>query len=108
MKLLKPEKVAMKDRIDWLKAWVKGRDYDIGEHRNDYLYVYYSTLRMVYSPRNSHHLLHHMNSYFKRPLSESSVDKIISNIEKKQSPSRYRNKDIISNYNFGTHPIDQN
>ena len=66
----------MKDRIDWLKAWVKGRDYDIGEHRNDYLYVYYSTLRMVYSPRNSHHLLHHMNSYFKRPLSESSVDKI--------------------------------
>ncbi|MBQ3022119.1 MAG: AAA family ATPase [Clostridia bacterium] len=96
MKLLKPEKVAMKDRIDWLKAWVKGRDYDIGEHRNDYLYVYYSTLRMVYSPRNSHHLLHHMNSYFKRPLSESSVDKIISNIEKKQSPSRYRNKDIIS------------
>ena len=96
MKLSKPERVAMKDRINWLKDWAKVRDYDIGEHRNDYLYVYYSTLRMIYSLKLSHDLLHHINGYFKRPLSESSVDKIISNVEKKSSPNRYRNQDIIS------------
>ena len=96
MKLSKPERVAMKDRINWLKEWAKTRDYDIGEHRNDYLYVYYSTLRMLYSPRLSHDLLHHMNRYFKRPLTESSVDKIISNIDRKSSPNKYRNEDIIS------------
>ena len=96
MKLSKQERTAMKDRINWLKDWAKVRDYDIGEHRNDYLYVYYSTLRMIYRLKLSHDLLHHMNRYFKRPLSESSVDKIISNVEKKSSPSKYRNEDIIS------------
>ena len=60
MKLSKPERVAMKDRINWLKDWAKVRDYDIGEHRNDYLYVYYSTLRMIYSLKLSHDLLHHI------------------------------------------------
>lgn len=96
MKLKKPERVAMKDRINWLKGWLKERKYDIGRYRNDFLYVYYSTARMIYSSRHSRDLLHHINGQFKRPLPESSIDSIITNIEQKISPSKYRNKDIIS------------
>lgn len=107
MKLSKPERVAMKDRINWLKDWAKVRDYDIGEHRNDYLYVYYSTLRMIYSLKLSHDLLHHVNRYFKRPLSESSVDKIISNVENKPSPNKYRNQDIISKLGISQDEVKQ-
>lgn len=107
MKLSKPERVAMKDRINWMKDWAKVRNYDIGEHRNDYLYVFYSTLRMIYSPRLSHDLLHHMNRYFKRPLSESSVDKIISNVENKPSPNKYRNQDIISKLGISQDEVKQ-
>lgn len=96
MKLNKPERVAMKDRLNWLKGWLKERDYDIGRYRNDFLYVYYSTARMIYSSRLSRDLLFHINGYFKRPLPESSIESIITNIEHKSTPSRYRNKDIIS------------
>jgi pantothenate kinase len=95
MKLQRQERAAMKDRIDWLKGWLKERNYDIKDERNDFLYVYYSTIRMIYSSRLSCDLLHHINGYFKKPLPESSIDTIISNVEKKQMPSRYRNQDIV-------------
>lgn len=72
MKLSKPERVAMKDRVNWLKDWAKVRDYDIGEHRNDYLYVYYSTLRMIYSLKLSHDLLH--------PAYKISIESDIMNV----------------------------
>ena len=44
MKLQRQERAAMKDRIDWLKGWLKERNYDIKDERNDFLYVYYSTI----------------------------------------------------------------
>lgn len=96
MKSYNPERVTMKDRLNWLEGWLKERNYNIGRYRNDFLYVYYSTSRVIYPLRHSRDLLHHINGQFKRPLPESSIDSIITNIEQKISPSRYRNKDIIS------------
>ncbi len=95
MKLQRQERAAMKDRINWLKGWLKERDYDIKDERNDFLYIYYSTMRMIYSPRLSRDLLHHINVQFKKALPESSIDTIISNVDKKHVPSRYRNQDIV-------------
>ena len=98
MKSYNPERVTMKDRLNWLEGWLKERNYNIGRYRNDFLYVYYSTSRVIYPLRHSRDLLHHINGQFKRPLPESSIESIITNIEHKRTPSRYRNKDIISKF----------
>ena len=86
----------MEDRVKWLKDWLKERNYDIGDYRNTYLYIYYSTIRVLYSKQLCHDLLHRVNASFKYPLPVDNVDTIVSNVERKSVPSRYRNQDIIA------------
>lgn len=73
MKLQRQERAAMKDRINWLKGWLIERDYDIKDERNDFLYIYYSTMRMIYSPRLSRDLLHHINGQFKNHFQKAAL-----------------------------------
>jgi len=96
---MKPNKriqATMNDRLRWLKGWIALRHYEIGEQRNDYLYILYTTMRMLYSPELAEKLLRDMNNKFPFPLAEDKLIKIIEDVEERACPNKYRNTKIIS------------
>lgn len=96
MKLDKQTRVAMRDRYNWLKAWCKLRQYDLGSYRNEFLYIYYTTARTLWSERVSKDLLLNMNNQLLRPLEESSLNRIVHDIKERGKPIRLKNQDIIN------------
>lgn len=54
----------MNDRLRWLKGWIAMRNYEIGQKRNDFLCIYYSTMRMLYSSERAKKLLCNTNNKF--------------------------------------------
>ena len=34
----------MKDRLQWLRSWIKLRQFRIGDRQQDFLYIYYTTM----------------------------------------------------------------
>ena len=44
----KQARTAMRDRYNWLKAWLQERNYDIGSKQNECLYIIYSTIRAIW------------------------------------------------------------
>lgn len=95
MKLDKRTKTAMRDRFNWLKAWCKGRKFDLGCYRNEYLYIYYTTARTLWSEQVSKDLLFNMNNQLVRPLEISSLQKMIADVKERPKPINLKNQDII-------------
>lgn len=95
MKLDKRTKTAMRDRYNWLKAWCKGRQYDLGCYRNEFLYIYYTTARTLWSEQVSKDLLLNMNNQLVRPLEKSSLQKMIVDVKGREKPICLKNQDII-------------
>lgn len=86
----------MRDRFNWLKAWCKLRQYDLGCYRNEYLYIYYTTARTLWSFQVSKDLLYHMNNQLLRPLEESSLNRIVHDVKEREKPICLKNQDIIN------------
>lgn len=91
----KQARTAMRDRYNWLKAWLQERNYDIGSKQNECLYIIYSTIRSIWSAQVSKDLLRQINSQFMNPLDESCLDSMIQRINAREVPNTYRNQDII-------------
>ena len=96
MKLDKQTRVAMRDRFNWLKAWCKLRQYNLGSYRNEFLYIYYTTARTLWSEQVSKDLLLNMNNQLVRPLEKSSLQKMIVDVKGREKPIRLKNQDIIN------------
>ncbi len=96
MKANKRLQTTMKDRLRWLKGWIALRNYEIGQKRNDFLYIYYSTMRMLYSQERSAKLLQDMNDKFSFPIAADKLAEIIEDVEELACPNKYRNSTIIS------------
>ena len=96
MKTNKRIKATITNRLRWLKGWIAMRNYEIGEKRNDYLYILYTTMRTLYSPEISGTQLRDMNNKFSFPIAEDKLVKIIEDVEKRAYPNKYRNEKIIS------------
>ena len=76
---MKPNKktaTTMLDRRNWLKAWIKLRNYDIGNRADNFLFCYHCTNRALYSPELSWQLLQNMNGQLVTPLPIETLEKI--------------------------------
>ena len=96
MKTNKRIKATITNRLRWLKGWIAMRNYEIGEKRNDYLYILYTTMRTLYSSEFAGKQLRDMNNKFSFPIAEDKLVKIIEDVEKRAYPNKYRNEKIIS------------
>lgn len=76
MKPSKRTQTTMTDRLKWMKGWVRLRQYDIGCKRNDFLYLYFCTMKALYSYGLAVKLLYDMNGKLTQPLSEDSLKSI--------------------------------
>lgn len=76
MKPNKRTQTTMTDRLNWMKGWIRLRQYDIGSKRNDFLYLYFCTMKALYSHELSVKLLHDMNDKLAKPLAEGSLKSI--------------------------------
>ena len=61
MKTDKKTGAAMSDRMKWLNGWLRGRNYDIGTKRKDFIFFYYCTLRVLYGANDCRHMLLEIN-----------------------------------------------
>lgn len=91
----KRAKVTMRDRYKWLKAWLQERNYDIGSKQNEFLYIFYSTVRSIWSANVSRDLLRNINNQFANPLEDNRLDRMIQRVNAREVPNVYRNEDII-------------
>lgn len=106
---MKPNKriqATMNDRLRWLKGWVALRNYEIGQKRSDFLYIYYSTMRMLYSQELSAKLLQDMNDKFSFPIAADKLAEIIEDVEKLACPNKYKNSTIVSKLGIKMAEID--
>lgn len=76
MKPSKRTETVMLDRRDWLKKWIKLREYDVGSKANDFLFCYHCTNRALYSPELSWKLLLDMNEQLVQSLPIEKLIKI--------------------------------
>lgn len=96
----------MNDRLRWLKGWIALRSYEIDQRRNEFLYIYYSTMRMLYSQELSVKRLQDMNDRFPFPLAVDKLAKIIKDVEDLACPNKYKNSTIISRLGITKAEID--
>lgn len=76
------EKV-MQHRMNWMKDWVIGRKYDIGDKRRDFLYIYFHTLRALYDEEMVKKMIGNFNNKFDKPLPETTVESVIQKASEK-------------------------
>ena len=76
MKPNKRTEATMLDRRNWLKEWIKLRNYDIGNRADNFLFCYHCTNRALYSPELSWQLLQSMNGQLVTPLPQEILEKI--------------------------------
>lgn len=106
MKANKRIRATMNDRLRWLKGWIALRNYDIGDKRNEFLYIFYATMRTLYSQELSAKLLQNMNNKLLFPIAADKLAKIIEDIEELACPNKYRNSTIISKLGIKMTEID--
>lgn len=106
MKTNKRIQATMNDRLRWLKGWIALRNYEIGQKRNEFLYIYYSTMRTLYSQERSVKLLQDMNDKFPFPIAADKLAEIIEDVEALAYPNKYKNSTIISKLGIKMVEID--
>lgn len=86
------------DRVKWLWAWVKQRNYtfDSNERRNTWIYIYYQSLITAYGSREfAAYMTHKRNARLSKPINR---EKLESKIQKWCSPKadrKFTNEKII-------------
>ena len=103
----KRAKVTMRDRYKWLKAWLQERNYDIGSKQNEFLYIFYSTVRSIWSAEVSRDLLRNINNQFAPPLEDNRLDRMIQRVNAREAPNVYRNEDIIRHLGITAEEADK-
>lgn len=86
------------DRVKWLWAWAKERNYtfDSNERRNTWIYIYYQSLLAAYGIREfAAYMTHKRNARLSKPIDR---EKLESKIQKWSSPKadrKFTNEKII-------------
>ena len=80
MKVDKKTWDVMTDRKKWLKSWSRIRDYDLGAKRRDFIFFYYCTLRVLYTPKQAQKMTREINQRFTDPLAEEIVSSTIRTV----------------------------
>ena len=82
MKTDKKTQAAMTDRKKWLKAWLRNRNYNIGDKRKDFIFVYYCTLSVLHTPKQARKMTTEINQQFTDPLLDSIISTTIYKVNK--------------------------
>ena len=96
----------MRDRMLWLKKWLKGRRYEIGYKRKEYLFVYYCTLKALYNDDMAKKMLFNINNSFAKPLQESSVESVIKKCDSRKM-YWFKNETIIKSLEITEEEVEE-
>jgi len=80
MKPNKKTRNVMTDRKNWLKAWSRIRDYDLGAKRRDFIFIYYCTLRALHTPTQARKIIVEFNMRLVEPLAEEIVSSTVRTV----------------------------
>lgn len=106
MKADKKTRDVMTDRKNWLKSWSRIRDYDLGAKRRDFIFFYYCTLRVLYTPKQARKMTMEVNQRLAEPL---AVEIISSTIRTVNAAGGYRltNRTIIDTLGITSAEVDK-
>ena len=106
MKISKKTKAVLTDRINWLKGWLRIRHYDIGDKRQDYIFVYYCTTKSRYDPKTAKKMANNANQGFTEPLPSDIVQSTIRAVD---AAGGYKlpNKTIIDTLGITPAEVDE-
>ena len=85
---------AMESRCKRLEKFIEMRNYDIGYRNKEFLTIYFSAMCMAYDRTYAKGQIREINRKLKNNLSEESVEKIITSINK-QNMLSYKNETVI-------------
>lgn len=105
MKTDKKTRAAMTDRMNWLKSWAQKRNYDIGDKRRDFIFIYYSTLRVIYPPKIAQQMVLNINQRFVQPLEENVIGSTIRTVNA-TGGYRLQNQTIINTLGITPAEVD--
>lgn len=98
----------MKDRLQWLRSWIKLRQFRIGDRQQDFLYIYYTTMRTIpYGGGTAFQLLTSMNQNFPEGLSDAQLEAIAADVDGRTSPLKFRNQSILNKLGITQQEVDQ-
>lgn len=80
MKTDRKTRNVMTDRKNWLKAWARTRDHDLGAKRRDFIFFYYCTLRVLHTPKQARKMTMEINQRFTEPLAEETVNSTVRTV----------------------------
>ena len=80
MKPSKKTRNVMTDRKNWLKAWSRIRDYDLGAKRRDFIFIYYCTLRVLHTPTQARKIIMEFNMRLAEPLAEEIISSTVRTV----------------------------
>ena len=106
MKISKRTKTVMTDRINWLKGWLRIRHYDIGDKRQDFIFVYYYTTKSRYDPKTAKMMVNNANQGFTDPLSSDIVQSTIRAVDA-AGGYRLTNQTIIDTLHITPAEVDE-
>lgn len=85
---------AMESRCKRLEKFIEMRNYDIGYRNKEFLTIYFSAMCMAYDRTYAKGQIREINRKLKNNLSEESVEKIITSINK-QNMLSFKNETVI-------------
>ena len=106
MKLSKKTKTVLTDRINWLKGWLRIRGYDIGDKRQDFIFVYYCTTKSRYDPKTAKMMVGNINQGFTEPLPNDIVQSTIRTVDA-AGGYRLSNQTIIDTLGITPAEVDE-
>ena len=106
MKTDKKTQAAMTDRKKWLKAWLRNRNYNIGDKRKDFIFVYYCTLSVLHTPKQARKMIIEINQQFTDPLLDSIISTTIYKVNK-AGGYRLSNKTIVDTLAITPAEVDE-
>lgn len=86
------------DRVKWLWAWVKERNYifDSNERRNTWIYIYYQSLLTAYGSREfATYMTHKRNARLSKPIDKKELESKIQKWSSPKSDRKFTNEKII-------------
>ena len=94
------------NRYYWLKELAKLRNYQMGNLSNEYLYIYCTTIRSMWSKKVTNDLLTRMNGMLDSPIEDSKVQEILNRVDREEPPRRFRNQSIISRLHIAPEEVE--
>lgn len=106
MKTDKKTRNVMTDRKNWLKAWARTRDHDLGAKRRDFIFFYYCTLRVLYTHTQARKMTMEINQRLIEPLAEEIVSSTIRTVNA-AGGYRLTNRTIIDTLGITPAEVDK-